>query len=182
MGRPIKKIWFGDPASPGYQIEINTKGGVDYIVSQEGTRRYMTKSNGLVTLVNKEFAGELEDGEAQMLAQNFEGEIERVSKLTQHRVTTWKEDGSVVGYKWTKDKEPEVTGEAKLLGSGTPPPPPPPVPEPDKPTPEPAPEPAPSPEPAPAPEPTPEPMPEPTPEPAPYSRRKSFYQRPESDE
>lgn len=158
MGRPIKKIWFGDPASPGYQIEISTKTDVDYIVSQEGTRRYMTKENGLVTLVNKTSAGELEDGEAMLLARNFEGEIEAVSKLTQYRVYTWKADGTATSYKWTQDEDPKETGEAKLMGSDTGTNSPAPAPEPDKPE-----EPAPTP-PAPEPEPTP-PTPEPEPEP-----------------
>lgn len=114
MGRPIKEKWFGNPNSVGYQLKLSAKfknsagvsvSGAAFIVKQVGTRKYIVDINGdrgVVFLKNKNSVPALLDGEGFMLL-NIDGVTEPVSKLTQHRAVTWKGDGSVGSYKWTKD-------------------------------------------------------------------------------
>lgn len=114
MGRPIKEKWFGNPDSVGYQLKLSAKfknssgvsvSGEAFIVKQTGTRKYVVDINGdrgVVFLKNKNSVPALVDGEGFMLL-NVDGTIEPVSKLTQHRAVTWKADGSVGSYKWTKE-------------------------------------------------------------------------------
>ena len=111
MGRPIKKTWFGDPNSVGYQLKITAKlegsaAAEGFIVEQTGTRKYKVNIGGEigdVFLVNKDSSGDLEDGEGFMTAETFGGDTEVIYKLTQYRVSTWKADGSFGNYKWSAE-------------------------------------------------------------------------------
>lgn len=114
MGRPIKKKWFGNPDSAGYQLKLSAKfknssnvsvSGEAFIVKQCGTRKYLVDidgDQGIVFLVNKNSVPSLVDGEAYMLL-DVDGAIEPVSKLTQHRAVTWKAGGGYGSYIWTKE-------------------------------------------------------------------------------
>lgn len=125
MGRPIKEKWFGNPDSAGYQLKLNAKfknslnvsvSGEAFIVKQTGTRKYIVDINGdrgVVFLKNKNSVPSLLDGEAYMLL-DIDGVIEPVSKLTQHRAVTWKADGSVGSYKWTKDMLSQTSTEGNV--------------------------------------------------------------------
>lgn len=110
MGRPIKSKWFGDPASIGYQLKITAKlpgetAAEGFIIEQTGTRKYKVNIGGVigdVRLVNKSVAGNLEDGEAFMLATPFGGSAQPVYKLTQYRVSLFDSPSGYSSYEWSE--------------------------------------------------------------------------------
>ena len=111
MGRPIQKKFFGDPASVGSQLKITAKlpgesVAEGFIVEQTGTRKYKVNIGGTigdVYLVNKSVAGNLEDGEAFILATPFGGSALPVYKITQYRVSVHDGAGGFKSYEWSAD-------------------------------------------------------------------------------
>lgn len=122
MGRPIKKSWFGNPNNAGAQLKITAKlpgvaVGQGYIISQRGTRKYKVNINGNigdVFLVNKSTSGALADGEAFILATPYGGSAEPVAKIYQHRLTTYKSDGSYGSYSWNSE-DADASGSATII-------------------------------------------------------------------
>jgi len=102
MGRPVKK-------SKLAQFFIVTSSGSEEIIEQTGTRKYKTALAGDVFLTNK-IIGYL-PGEAGVACQPFGiGDAEIVSKITQHRCTTYA--GNT--YTWVPKGTGTIAGEAEL--------------------------------------------------------------------
>lgn len=136
MGRPIKKSWFGDDTSPGYQIKITGKvyeyDGITvatitdgYIVAQKGTRRYVISDGtdtGTVTLKNTLTSGSLSVGEGFISATPFGGSALAVHKLTQYRVSIYdtvdSSTSTISNYTWST--VPAATaGQADVIDTAT---------------------------------------------------------------
>lgn len=122
MGRPIQKKFFGDPLSVGSQLKITAKlpgesVAEGFITEQTGTRKYKVNIGGTigdVFLVNKDTAGDLEDGEAFILATPFSGLPQPVYKLTQYRVSVFDSATEYSSYSWSADAATEA-GQADII-------------------------------------------------------------------
>ena len=128
MGRPIRKNWFGDPALPGFQIEVNGIKWADgststsgSIVRQPGSTAYVV-TDGIKEercfLANADDVADLLPGQCFILATPFGGTALPCQKISQFRLSVYNVVGSpsssITSYSWSTIPATRA-GEADLI-------------------------------------------------------------------
>lgn len=114
MGKPIKKINFGDPSSPtatGKEIQMQADLGngevTAWVIEQTSTSEY--KLTDGTDILDCELKPEVQEvGDAVLLCYPFTGGSETVRVLTQHRMKTFE----FSNYDWVENTE--ANGQAQL--------------------------------------------------------------------
>lgn len=119
MGRPLKKTFFGNPATPGAQILLSSAriagqsaAAGYYIVRQIGTGRYQVTNGTHTGVVRLVAAGTLQEGEAHLIVKPYGGSDEYARVIHSRTVKTWAGNS----YAWSTTAA-TVTGQANVTGT-----------------------------------------------------------------
>lgn len=119
MGRPLKKSFFGSPATAGAQVLLasariagQSAAAGYYIVRQVGTGRYQVTNGTLTGVVRLVAAGTLQEGEAHCIVKPY-GESNEYARVIHNRsVKTW----SGKSYSWSTVAA-TAAGQADIAGT-----------------------------------------------------------------
>lgn len=120
MGRPLKKSFFGSPATAGAQVVLNSAriagqsaAAGYYIVRQVGTGRFQVTNGSLTGVVRLVAAGTLQEGEAHAIVKPHGGGADEYARVIHNRsVKTW--SGNT--YAWSTAAT-TTAGQAMLVGT-----------------------------------------------------------------
>ena len=120
MGRPLKKSFFGSPATAGAQVVLNSAriagqsaAAGYYIVRQVGTGRFQVTNGSLTGVVRLVAAGTLQEGEAHAIVKPHGGGADEYARVIHNRsVKTW----SGNSYAWSTAAT-TTAGQAMIVGT-----------------------------------------------------------------
>ena len=120
MGRPLKKSFFGSPATAGAQVVLSSAriagqsaAAGYYIVRQVGTGRFQVTNGTLTGVVRLVAAGTLQEGEAHCIVKPFGGADEYARVIHNRSVKTW----SGNRYTWAAGLAATAAGQATVAGT-----------------------------------------------------------------
>lgn len=102
MGRPVKKVNFGNTATSGSQVQVTAYLGgsakAAYVVKQVGTNSYIVTDGTDTARVKLQSTAPTADGQARCLVKNFGGSTSTVTiTIATPGVVSWVGHGKVAG-------------------------------------------------------------------------------------